>query len=444
MRYVPPEVLLSFPTPNYDDPVTRGHALLVVNSIFVALTVVVVCMRMYTRIYLKRWFGVDDVFILLALVFTLGLTAAVLLANRNFGWDRHIYDIPLTQIEPTLKIGMAAKVLFVAAASFTRLSLLSLYYRLVYNARIRGYIWAIHANTAFTVAIFIAFVFLAVFLCTPVKNYWMFGSPPNTCLDEGIATMFAGVTNCIADLACTVVPIPLVARLEMPFRQRVAIIFLFSLGFIVTIAGIVRTWFVYKALILEYDTTWYSYPLWIAAAVEIDIGVICASAPVLKPLLSKISLNLSAISSRLSSLRSGYGSRSGGLTSRSNGTRSDGGTTLQGTNATTSKTRPERRTEVTPNVEPNLNDIPIELNQWEDVERGRKHLSQAESCQANLGSNSENSSVEHGILDRGRPMSRISEDDHRTQIARVMTQSSDGISPISPSSPRGFNRFYAR
>jgi len=66
-------------------------------------------------------------------------------------------------------------------------------------------------------------------------------------------------------------------QLQMPRRQRIAVVVLFSLGFVVTIAGIVRTWFIYKSLIAEYDITWYAYPLWIAAAVEIDLGVVCSS-----------------------------------------------------------------------------------------------------------------------------------------------------------------------
>ena len=43
---------------------------------------------------------------------------------------------------------------------------------------------------------------------------------------------------------------------------------------IVTAAGIVRTWFIYRSLFNEWDQTWYAYPLWIAAAVEIDLGVV--------------------------------------------------------------------------------------------------------------------------------------------------------------------------
>jgi hypothetical protein len=31
---------------------------------------------------------------------------------------------------------------------------------------------------------------------------------------------------------------------------------------------------IYESLIKETDQTWYAYPLWIAAAIEIDLGVV--------------------------------------------------------------------------------------------------------------------------------------------------------------------------
>jgi hypothetical protein len=88
MQLPPVDVLLAWPTPNYDDPVTRGPALVIVNAIFVTLAILTVAARIYTRIVIKRWFGIDDIFILLALLFTIGLTAVVLLANQRFGWNR--------------------------------------------------------------------------------------------------------------------------------------------------------------------------------------------------------------------------------------------------------------------------------------------------------------------------------------------------------------------
>jgi hypothetical protein len=70
MRLPPAKVLENWPTPNYINPVTHGDALLIVNSIFISLVIIIVALRLYTRLVIKRWFGLDDIFILLALVST--------------------------------------------------------------------------------------------------------------------------------------------------------------------------------------------------------------------------------------------------------------------------------------------------------------------------------------------------------------------------------------
>lgn len=121
-------------------------------------------------------------------------------------------DIPFTQLASTGKIAMAAKVMFTAAATFTRLSLFCFYYRLVHESTKRTFVLAIHTNVAFSVAIFITFFFLSIFQCTPVRNYWIFGAPPDTCLNEGTVTLAAGIINCVADLMCTLLPMPMVVK----------------------------------------------------------------------------------------------------------------------------------------------------------------------------------------------------------------------------------------
>ena len=68
MRFFPNEVILSWPTPNYVDPVTRGDAIFYVNSIFIAVVVIICILRLYTRFFIKHWLGADDAFITIALV----------------------------------------------------------------------------------------------------------------------------------------------------------------------------------------------------------------------------------------------------------------------------------------------------------------------------------------------------------------------------------------
>jgi hypothetical protein len=67
MRLPPVDVILSWPIPEYEHPVTRGPALIIVNSIFISLVILTVAARLYTRLVIKRWFGWDDIFILFAL-----------------------------------------------------------------------------------------------------------------------------------------------------------------------------------------------------------------------------------------------------------------------------------------------------------------------------------------------------------------------------------------
>jgi hypothetical protein len=68
MQIPPLDVLLSFPTPNYVDPETRGEALLVLLLIFSVVVIAAVAARFYSRIMVKKWFGWDDTMIGLALV----------------------------------------------------------------------------------------------------------------------------------------------------------------------------------------------------------------------------------------------------------------------------------------------------------------------------------------------------------------------------------------
>jgi hypothetical protein len=60
MREIPLEVIVSWPVPNYFTPETRrwdgscGVGFIVVTAIAVAL-------RIYVRIYIQKWFRLDDI-----------------------------------------------------------------------------------------------------------------------------------------------------------------------------------------------------------------------------------------------------------------------------------------------------------------------------------------------------------------------------------------------
>jgi hypothetical protein len=65
---IPQEVFDAWPVPNYIDPVSRGNSFYYVSTISVFAATVSVCLRLWTRIHLRRYFGLDDLLIILALV----------------------------------------------------------------------------------------------------------------------------------------------------------------------------------------------------------------------------------------------------------------------------------------------------------------------------------------------------------------------------------------
>jgi hypothetical protein len=68
IKPVPPDVISSWPAPNTVDPERRGPALIIINSILLPLSLVVVGLRLYTRLRIARSAGLDDFFIALASV----------------------------------------------------------------------------------------------------------------------------------------------------------------------------------------------------------------------------------------------------------------------------------------------------------------------------------------------------------------------------------------
>jgi hypothetical protein len=85
MRPIPPDVYDAHPH-NFDEPATRGPALVVVNAVLLSLATVAYTLRIYTRKAIQSRLRWDDATVSVAFVLTVGLAATVMLANVSFYW----------------------------------------------------------------------------------------------------------------------------------------------------------------------------------------------------------------------------------------------------------------------------------------------------------------------------------------------------------------------
>lgn len=68
MRLPPPEVIASWPPANYENPETRGPALLIIQLIMLPIALIVLLLRFYVRISIMGKVESDDWFMVAAAV----------------------------------------------------------------------------------------------------------------------------------------------------------------------------------------------------------------------------------------------------------------------------------------------------------------------------------------------------------------------------------------
>lgn len=82
-----------------------------------------------------------------------------------------------------------------------------------------------------------------------------------------------GIINVINDFMVLALPIPIVWKLKLPIKQRIAVISILSISFLACIAGIIRV--VYSERYIEsYDQSWDSYGMGLSAGLELNLGVV--------------------------------------------------------------------------------------------------------------------------------------------------------------------------
>lgn len=143
-------------------------------------------------------------------------------------------------------------------------------------------------------------------ICRPLSAFWNpLAEYPHHCIDEGNYMLSFGILTIILDFATLLLPVPLVMSLQLTTKQRIAVLTLFGLGFVVCIAGIVQVYYVDFALKKSYDETWDGWPLWVASAVQVDVGIVSPSSQVIfsrmccSPILKAAHTNLRLLSTAL-------------------------------------------------------------------------------------------------------------------------------------------------
>lgn len=121
---------------------------------------------------------------------------------------------------------MCASVLYAPAQGFAKFSLLLFYRRL---APFKWFQVAIYIVMFVVFAYTLGIMFSLIFPCRPIVSNWDV-TVTGKCISKTGIYIATAVINIATDIALLVLPIPVLARLQMPLLEKAALIAMFSIG----------------------------------------------------------------------------------------------------------------------------------------------------------------------------------------------------------------------
>lgn len=203
--------------------------------------------------------------------------------KHNF-YGQHIGKSDAYHLEKFNKGLYATAIVYPLALTFSKLSLLALYWRIfrVTNAR-----RPLQIVAALNIGWMIAATLVGIFSCTPIRGFWdtMIES---RCIEYPEFFTSNESFTIVLDLVVLLMPIYFISQIQRSLSQRISISSTFLLGLVATVVSVVRLW----QLVLAqrkpgFDPTFNETPAALWGIVELNVWVIVASIPSLPPLITK-------------------------------------------------------------------------------------------------------------------------------------------------------------
>lgn len=282
---VPESVIESWPTPNYVDPVRRSW-LPAFACVFLGVSTILVTGRFYLRANNKAGaFGLDDLLIAVAWLFSVGLSTVACIDSEWYGLDVHTWDVRIEWYSGAALMGWIAQVFMLTSTCATKCSVLLFYRRMVKDTG--RWIYATYAALAFTCSYFLGILIAYCLICRPLDAYWLsYDFTYNKsfkCVDGNALSLCVGILSVVSDLYAVILPYVILRHydLNIPRRQRIGLNIIFSLSIMVAGAGVARTYYLWR-INHTYDTSWTGFDLFVWSLVECHLAIICACAPHLR------------------------------------------------------------------------------------------------------------------------------------------------------------------
>ncbi|KAL1843194.1 hypothetical protein VTJ49DRAFT_2745 [Mycothermus thermophilus] len=265
-----------------------GPNILAAAAITWTIALVFVLLRFYTRLRLVRGLGLTDWTLLLSLL-AAGGHCVTLVIQVNHGMGKHVWDVDPNNFLVMMQAWWFALLTYVLTLSLTKVSICLLY------LTIFTFEWAQRASW---VVLFIvvasnltAFVSTLTY-CLPLEAAWNPAVEPWFCHSDEMWWANAALAI-VTDFLIFILPMPFLAPLKLPRRQKVIVVGVFAIGFFVCIVSLIRLAILIRVKqTIDPDFTYSPTTLTYWTLIEFHTAIVVACTMTLKPLVAKFFPNL--------------------------------------------------------------------------------------------------------------------------------------------------------
>jgi len=288
--------------------VDRGHNTSAVTIAVFVIATIFVAARFYSRGVLVKSIKQDDWWILAAWLCAFGFSTAVCFGVRD-GLGMHWSDIPDSKRDDFRRSQYVYSILYNPCLMLTKTSIIVFYLSVMSKDVDPVFRWCNWITLAIVDITGTALTFLNIFQCRPIYAAYTWPGPTiSHCTDIVTLYLSSAPVNIITDIALLLLPMPILTGLRLPRKQKIILVITFSAGIFVAIVDVVRIAYLQNAaldrlslgdagendkptIIETSDFSWFAALSFMWSGIEINVGIICACVPSLKPIFLKFAPN---------------------------------------------------------------------------------------------------------------------------------------------------------
>ncbi|KAI0173081.1 hypothetical protein GGR52DRAFT_541839 [Hypoxylon sp. FL1284] len=247
-----------------------------------ALSLVLVALRLYTRIRIVQFVGVEDYMYTCTGIFLLCFAIFIQVAVHH-GLGQSFWQLDVDDASNAIFWTYVANSFAITGNAMAKLSMGLFLLRVV---QVRWHKIALWAAILVTTATSTALTIMLWNQTTPVKASWDVLRTPGTWnIKIQPMSVGLGVWSSICDFFFAVFPWLFIRSLPMSRREKFVLAGGMSLGVIAGVCGITRTIVLSRLNVFNYTLNFVPYFAW--AGAEIAVAMVCIGIPTLRPLYLK-------------------------------------------------------------------------------------------------------------------------------------------------------------